>query len=198
MCGMVLKTRSMVPKCVACCQNVQLCQKCATWCQKGAAWCLKCVAWCRKCAPWRQKCAAWCWNEQSPNPPFPPSPNPPIPYSMEFYKSLGATDRPTDGKGDGQPSRRTRIVISRQSPQFLGLCKNALLLVLIIEEISLWPELSSPPRFRIQRAYPKRDTAVVVVVAARQYFSLSNIGLLGKAMQNQTKADMAPTPWFTL
>ena len=32
---------------------------------------------------------------------------------------------------------------------------NAILLILSIEEISLWPELSSPPRFRIQGGYPE-------------------------------------------
>ena len=35
--------------------------------------------------------------------------------------------------------------------------KNAILLVLPIEEISLRPELSSPARFRIQGGYPERD-----------------------------------------
>ena len=35
--------------------------------------------------------------------------------------------------------------------------KNAILLVLPIEDISLQPELSSPPRFRIQGGYPERD-----------------------------------------
>ena len=35
--------------------------------------------------------------------------------------------------------------------------KNAIILVLPIEEISLRPELSSPPRFRIQGGYPERD-----------------------------------------
>ena len=38
--------------------------------------------------------------------------------------------------------------------------KNAILLVLPIEEISLRPELSSPPRFRIQGGYSERDTGV--------------------------------------
>ena len=33
-----------------------------------------------------------------------------------------------------------------------------------IEEISLWPELSSPSRFRIQGGYPDRDGVVVVGV----------------------------------
>ena len=35
--------------------------------------------------------------------------------------------------------------------------KNAIPLVLPIEEISLRPELSSPARFRIQGGYPERD-----------------------------------------
>ena len=35
--------------------------------------------------------------------------------------------------------------------------KNAILLVLPIEEISLRPELSSSPRFRIQGGYPGCD-----------------------------------------
>ena len=35
--------------------------------------------------------------------------------------------------------------------------KNAIILVLPIEEISLRPELSSPARFRIQGGYPERD-----------------------------------------
>ena len=35
--------------------------------------------------------------------------------------------------------------------------KNAILLVLPIEEISLWQELSSQPRFRIQGLYPESD-----------------------------------------
>ena len=36
--------------------------------------------------------------------------------------------------------------------------KNAIFLVLPIEEICLWPELSSPPRFRIQGGSPERQT----------------------------------------
>ena len=36
--------------------------------------------------------------------------------------------------------------------------KNAILLVLPIEEISLRPELSSSPRFRIQGGWSERDT----------------------------------------
>ena len=35
--------------------------------------------------------------------------------------------------------------------------KNAIPLVLPIEEISLRPELSSPPRFRIQEGWSERD-----------------------------------------
>ena len=35
---------------------------------------------------------------------------------------------------------------------------NAIILVLPNEEISLRPELSSPPRFRIQGGYPERYT----------------------------------------
>ena len=42
--------------------------------------------------------------------------------------------------------------------------KNAILLVLPIEEISFRPKLSSPARFRIQGGYPERDGGVVVVV----------------------------------
>ena len=34
---------------------------------------------------------------------------------------------------------------------------NAILFMLPFEEISLRPELSSPPRFRIQGGYPERD-----------------------------------------
>ena len=47
--------------------------------------------------------------------------------------------------------------------------KNAIPLVLPIEEISLRPELSSPPRFRIQGGSPERDTRTEILV--------SNIGL---------------------
>ena len=47
--------------------------------------------------------------------------------------------------------------------------KNAILLVLPIEEISLRPELSSPARFRIQGGYPERDGGVAGGVAG-QYF----------------------------
>ena len=35
--------------------------------------------------------------------------------------------------------------------------ENSITLVLPIEEISLWPELSSPARFRIQVGYRERD-----------------------------------------
>ena len=35
--------------------------------------------------------------------------------------------------------------------------ESAILLDLPIEEISLRPELSSPPRFRFQGGYPERD-----------------------------------------
>ena len=35
--------------------------------------------------------------------------------------------------------------------------KNAILLVLLFEEISIWPELFSPPRFRIQGGWSERD-----------------------------------------
>ena len=48
--------------------------------------------------------------------------------------------------------------------------KNTNPLVLPIDEISLWPELSSQPRFRIQGGYPERDTAVAGVVVAGRYF----------------------------
>ena len=34
---------------------------------------------------------------------------------------------------------------------------NVIFLFLPIEDISLWPELSSPPRFRIQGGIPDRD-----------------------------------------
>ena len=65
---------------------------------------------------------------QSPNPQIPQSPNPPIPYSMEYYKSLGATNQRINRQGDGhtsyQPSKQARIVISRPSDQFLRVGKN--------------------------------------------------------------------------
>ena len=35
--------------------------------------------------------------------------------------------------------------------------KKAIVLVLPFQEISLWPELSSPHRFRIQGGYPERN-----------------------------------------
>ena len=47
--------------------------------------------------------------------------------------------------------------------------KNAIILVLPFKEISLRPELSSPPRFRIQGGYPERDTAGAVRVAGRYF-----------------------------
>ena len=46
---------------------------------------------------------------------------------------------------------------------------NYILLVLQIEEISLRPELSSLPRFRIQGGYPKREGGLTEIV-------VSNIG----------------------
>ena len=49
--------------------------------------------------------------------------------------------------------------------------KNAILLVLPIEDISLWPELSSPSHFRIQGGSPESDVGVVVVGVAGLYFS---------------------------
>ena len=51
--------------------------------------------------------------------------------------------------------------------------KIAIPLVLPIEEISLRPELSSPPRFRIQGGSPECDggVGVVVVGVAGLYFS---------------------------
>ena len=49
--------------------------------------------------------------------------------------------------------------------------KNAILLVLPNEEISLRPELSSPAHFRIQGGSPERDGGVGVVVrVAGRYF----------------------------
>ena len=51
--------------------------------------------------------------------------------------------------------------------------KNAIPLVLPIEEISLQPELSSLPRFRIQGGYPERDTRK----DERTEILVSNIGL---------------------
>ena len=48
--------------------------------------------------------------------------------------------------------------------------KNAIILVLLIEEISHRPELPSPPRFRIQGGYPERDGVGVGVGVAGQYF----------------------------
>ena len=46
--------------------------------------------------------------------------------------------------------------------------KNAIILVLSIEEIILQPELSTPPRFRFQGGSPECDTGGVVV--AGRYF----------------------------
>ena len=54
---------------------------------------------------------------------------------------------------------------------FLVAEKNAILLVLPIEEISLQTELSSPPRFRIQGEYPERDIHTYIGVVAGLYFS---------------------------
>ena len=47
------------------------------------------------------------------------------------------------------------------------------MLVLPIEEISFWPELSSPPRFRIQGRYPERHK---VTKDERKQIHVSNIG----------------------
>ena len=47
--------------------------------------------------------------------------------------------------------------------------KYAIFLVLPIAEISLWPEHSSLPCFRMQGGYPERDWVVEVGVAG-QYF----------------------------
>ena len=98
MCNMVSKMCGMVPK---------MC---------GVV--LKMCSMVPKCATWYQKCVAWSHNSpipqspipqtpkplipQFPNPLIPLSLNPPIPYSMEYYESLGATDRRTDGQGDRQ------------------------------------------------------------------------------------------------
>ena len=50
--------------------------------------------------------------------------------------------------------------------------KNAILLVLPIEEISLQPELSSPAHFRIQGGYPERHIHTYIgVVITGLYFS---------------------------
>ena len=52
--------------------------------------------------------------------------------------------------------------------------KNAILLVLPIEEISLRPELSSPACFIIQGGYPERDGGEV----RTKEILVSNIGYL--------------------
>ena len=46
---------------------------------------------------------------------------------------------------------------------FFCATKNAIFLVLPVEEVSLPPELSSPPRFRTKGGYPERDKGVGVV-----------------------------------
>ena len=55
--------------------------------------------------------------------------------------------------------------------------KNAILLVLPIEEISLWPELSTPPCFRIQGGSPERYTRRTED-GGRAEILVSNIGFL--------------------
>ena len=55
---------------------------------------------------------------------------------------------------------------------FMQRKKNAFLLVLVIEEIGFQPELSSPPRFRIQGRYPERYGG-----GQRKEILVSNIGL---------------------
>ena len=59
------------------------------------------------------------------------------------------TDRQTDGHRDSMKESA--------KGQFF---ENYILLVLPFEEISLRPELSTPPRFRIQGGYPERDGEV--------------------------------------
>ena len=54
--------------------------------------------------------------------------------------------------------------------------KYAIILVLPIEEISLRPELSTPPRFRIQGGSPERDGRRT----EQQEILVSNIGLYNK------------------
>ena len=69
--------------------------------------------------------------------------------------------RLTNSKLDTKISVRTsslkKPIFFQQKKSFKkkSLKKNAISLVLPIEEISLWPELSSPARFRIQGGYPE-------------------------------------------
>ena len=54
---------------------------------------------------------------QSPNPIIPQSPNPqipPIPYSMKYYKSLGATNQRIDRQGDGHTSYQASNQANKQ------------------------------------------------------------------------------------
>ena len=58
---------------------------------------------------------------QSPNAPIPQSPGPPIPQSPIQWNTIKALERPTDGWTKKQANKN---LITRQSPQFLGLCKK--------------------------------------------------------------------------
>ena len=51
--------------------------------------------------------------------------------------------------------------------------RKNILLVLPIEEISLQPEISTPPRFRIQGGTPERDGVRVVVVVVAGWIGWS-------------------------
>ena len=62
--------------------------------------------------------------------------------------------------------------------KYLYTQKNPIFLVLSIEKISLRPELSSPPGFRIQGGYPKRDipSSSSSISSSRTVLLFSNIG----------------------
>ena len=89
--------------------------------------------------------------------------------------------------------------------------KNAILLVLPIEDISLRPELSSPPRFRIQGRYPERygrtegqtdGRRTAIIVFNIGFFWMGEFGLVVVlvvgAKSNQTRISPLKNLIFTL
>ena len=72
---------------------------------------------------------------------------------MQFNQSFPVQPNPEKKKRKKKSSKNLKILKKKSFAE-----KKAILLVIPIEEISLWRELSSPPPFRFPGGSPERDT----------------------------------------
>ena len=90
--------------------------------------------------------------------------------AIELPSPAQSWEEKTSGKISKNPFFSKNLKMLKKKREKNLKKKNAILLVLQIEEISLWPELSSPPRSIFQGGYPERDKQ------RRTEILVSNIG----------------------